>query len=711
MILTNFGSIPSSGGSLWLDGWSYGKKITIPANSIDADLTNFPATVYLNNSNFDFSKAKADGSDIRFTDKNLNQLKFERKEFGNYIIYKNGVENSPLGTFAPCSNSYGQSKSQTKNSDNLYLTCTASSVDVAYISYVSTNTVDFQSSGIKKLRIVYTSTVSGADAHGAILGVNTANNSRISTLTNRAQDTTPRSTKTNLDLDVSSLVGSYYIYVGVGSGPSTTQTCNCYEVYGLDANNNIIHLNQTYNVLVPTVSDLIDTEIYMWYGNANAYNTSIEAWQDQTGKQLTYNGNVKLVHGVQTGKRVASFDGSGDYLTLTDSNDWTFGNGDFTVEWIENRTASVVNNCVIGNCGSGGTGSYMYFGYHTSGTNLNLYLSSNNTSWDIANAVLIGTYDIGIKNHFSVTRSGNTFRTFKNGVKISEFTSTATIMDSPNLLRIGTDGSSTYCYTGYLDGIRITKGRARYTSNFTPPTTFSIDGSDVVFCTNFDTIYDANYVMVQHMGDTLVDASGNGKNLTQTGTVSTINSDYGKCKSATWNTSNYLGNTAVLGANLGTGNVSILSMMKKSTPPTTDYSPTLFTLGKNSLSTNARLYFIVGKTNGNGTFQSFDGNTNYIGADSVTNVANNTWHSVCGIRNGTTIKVNIDGTTSASNTGTTANIAYQDFRFGNCGDSSFDNLGDAYIGETRVSTIARSDAWIKAESLALKNSLITMVNL
>ena len=64
----------------WLTGWLYGKSITIPANKVDAELTNFPLTVYLNDVNFDFSKAEADGKDIRFTDVDGEDLIFERKE-------------------------------------------------------------------------------------------------------------------------------------------------------------------------------------------------------------------------------------------------------------------------------------------------------------------------------------------------------------------------------------------------------------------------------------------------------------------------------------------------------------------------------------------------------------------------------------------------------------------------------------------------------
>lgn len=61
-------------------GWQYNTKITIDSSLIDSNLTDFPLLVKLSASNFDFSLAKSDGSDIRFTESDgITLLKYERE--------------------------------------------------------------------------------------------------------------------------------------------------------------------------------------------------------------------------------------------------------------------------------------------------------------------------------------------------------------------------------------------------------------------------------------------------------------------------------------------------------------------------------------------------------------------------------------------------------------------------------------------------------
>ena len=99
---------------------------------------------------------------------------------------------------------------------------------------------------------------------------------------------------------------------------------------------------------------------------------------------------------------------------------------------------------------------------------------TDTTIWDIADGKIIGTIDYGQWNHFAITRKGNVFRTFKNGTKVSEFTSpksiTRSTRDGTLKFSIGRSQGSDY-FKGFIDGLRVTKGSALYTSNFTPSST------------------------------------------------------------------------------------------------------------------------------------------------------------------------------------------------------------------------------------------------
>ena len=64
----------------WLDGWNNRREIIIKAGQVDADLTDFPVVVRLESVGFEFSQARLDGLDVRFTAADgTTQLEFERE--------------------------------------------------------------------------------------------------------------------------------------------------------------------------------------------------------------------------------------------------------------------------------------------------------------------------------------------------------------------------------------------------------------------------------------------------------------------------------------------------------------------------------------------------------------------------------------------------------------------------------------------------------
>jgi hypothetical protein len=105
-----------------------------------------------------------------------------------------------------------------------------------------------------------------------------------------------------------------------------------------------------------------------------------------------------------------------------------------------------------------------------------IYLgSSNKIIWFVNAGVITGSTTIGSGSwyHIAITKSGTTHRLFVNGVQ--DGTATNSTSADASIVSIGSkspgaSGSSIVNLNGYIDDLRITKGIARYTSAFTPPT-------------------------------------------------------------------------------------------------------------------------------------------------------------------------------------------------------------------------------------------------
>jgi hypothetical protein len=74
----------------WDPSWHYRRKITIDSSKVDSSLSDFPVLVHLDSSNFDFSKARSSGQDVRFinpsaTPQAVLSYEIERWDSGNSV--------------------------------------------------------------------------------------------------------------------------------------------------------------------------------------------------------------------------------------------------------------------------------------------------------------------------------------------------------------------------------------------------------------------------------------------------------------------------------------------------------------------------------------------------------------------------------------------------------------------------------------------------
>lgn len=192
---------------------------------------------------------------------------------------------------------------------------------------------------------------------------------------------------------------------------------------------------------------------------------------DQTGRGWNGNGSYGYEQGV-FGSSI-SFS-SGDQYLHTSGGDFNLGNEDFTLEIWVNQLANAGPNEFPGiftrrdNAGNqsfflvqDSTGSDFRFGYVDSENR------QNNISFGYVDTNTLNTW-----RHIAIVREGARIMCFVQGIKEKEQAVGATeIKTTTAMFVVGRLNytTSTNHFTGYLDELRITKGVARYTENFTPP--------------------------------------------------------------------------------------------------------------------------------------------------------------------------------------------------------------------------------------------------
>jgi hypothetical protein len=161
------------------------------------------------------------------------------------------------------------------------------------------------------------------------------------------------------------------------------------------------------------------------------------------------------------------FDGTDDRLLAPTSPNLTFGTGDFTIEaWVNRSTSGSVIH-FIDFRGSNNAGSNPVFYWQT---NNFIYYTNENASGDnqiqTSNAITSSSGWV----HLAIVRFGTTLTVYVNGLASGSVTYSTNVLGG-NPVTIANRFNNSGAYTGYIDDLRITKGIARYTSNFTPPTT------------------------------------------------------------------------------------------------------------------------------------------------------------------------------------------------------------------------------------------------
>jgi len=240
--------------------------------------------------------------------------------------------------------------------------------------------------------------------------------------------------------------------LGIGSHAATSGgTNNRGNLIGYLSNFRWVKGTAVYtNAFTPPtapLTNIANTSLLLNFTNAGIF--------DQTAKNILETVGDAKVSTTQYKYGTASmyFDGSGDWIyspTTVQFNPtqkftvefWTYPNANTTVSWIVGSSAKFY---IESNAGT-------------------LYVGDGTT-----NIISTAPPSTGAWTHVALTYDGTTYRLFYNGT--SQANSTTSL--ASNVLTawyIGARHDGTRNFDGYIDDLRITKGYARYTTNFTAPT-------------------------------------------------------------------------------------------------------------------------------------------------------------------------------------------------------------------------------------------------
>lgn len=224
---------------------------------------------------------------------------------------------------------------------------------------------------------------------------------------------------------------------------------------------------------------------------------STTGFVDQTGKTVTPAGNVKHEN---TQKKFGStsgyFDGSGDYLTISDSA-LSVSSGDFTAEFFVYITSLAAVNGLLFWGSSSSNANRVQCDVKTDGS-IAFYVedgsAANNNLTSAAGVISTNTWY-----HVAIVRDGSTMRLFVNGASVATpITQTVTVAAASTLyLGLARNSGSARYLTGYMDELRVTVGTARYTADFTAPSSafpFGTGSSEPTWPTTPDETVDDNDV-------------------------------------------------------------------------------------------------------------------------------------------------------------------------------------------------------------------------
>lgn len=320
------------------------------------------------------------------------------------------------------------------------------------------------------------------------------------------------------------------------------------------------------------------------------------------------------------------FDGTTDWLQIANNAAFNLGSSDFTIEaWVYPTTSGVDRIIISKNAGSFSTGFEWNLDINTANK-----LLFNGYGTGYFEFVSTGTIAINCWTHVAAVRNGSTVTLYINGVSDGSGTP-QTYRTTTSAVAVGRDletGGSGRYFTGYISNVRVVKGTAVYTSNFTPPT------SPLTAITNTSLLLNStNAGIIDNAADNVLETVGNAQ-------ISTSIKKYGTGSLAFDGTGDWLLTPDSADLRLGTGNFTIEFWLYLGAT-----GAARGVVGKGASTTG----WLVSTNSSNNVVFTYGTST----ITSTGTLSGSTWYHIAVVRSGTgtnQTKIYIDGTNDGTGT-------------------------------------------------------------
>jgi hypothetical protein len=267
----------------------------------------------------------------------------------------------------------------------------------------------------------------------------------------------------NISISASGLTNFYVGYAGEASGSAMNSAMGTIADFKYEVGTSQFDATAS-TITVPTAPQSTTNSVLHIKGT----DASIIDKAQSTNLQLVGNTTGSTTQVKFTDTKSMYLDGASDYIITTQQE---LGTEDFTIEgWHYLLSRSNNRNGIFGNYNSYSAGSLGMFAGHSSGSSTSYQVAYNGAAFP-ASVIQGGTIVYNQWVHFAVVRNSGIMNLYIDGTSVDSISATASLNGVGSNFIIGAPGDNLADgMQGYLQDFRITKGLARYTANFTPPT-------------------------------------------------------------------------------------------------------------------------------------------------------------------------------------------------------------------------------------------------